>query len=224
VLNVRGQVLPMTLDACPLVAELNDGTEVTVTTPAELIAATSMVGLRRVRLDRATPLIKAAEEAIRQADIVVLGPADFHFNVLGPLLLHGMSEALAASRAVKVFVCNILTQRNTTAGWTASYYTQQLLAYLGENNSLDYVIVNSARLSGSTLARSAAEGAFPVPFDLEACLSLGMDVILRPLASPDRLLHEPEKLARTILFLGGGPPTRRTPRQRTSAPFLSAPQ
>src|SRR5436309_3163152 len=62
VLNVRGQVLPVTVHECPLVAQLDDGTEVTVSTPAELIAAASEAGLRRVRLAQATPLLRVAEE------------------------------------------------------------------------------------------------------------------------------------------------------------------
>src|SRR5438552_11853732 len=122
VLNVRGQVLPLTLHECPLVAELNNGAEATVRSPAELIAAASSAGLKRVRLARPTPILKAAEEAIKEADVVVLGPADFYFGVLAPLLIDGVSEALAASGAVKVFVCNILTQPHTTGGWTASHF------------------------------------------------------------------------------------------------------
>jgi uncharacterized cofD-like protein len=223
VLNIRGQVLPVTIHECSLVAELDDGSEATVSTPAGLIAAASEAGLRRVRLAESAPLLRAAEEATLQADIVVFGPADFHFNVAAPLLVDGMAGALAASRAVKVFVCNILTQPNTTGSWSASHFIRELLSYLGENVSIDYVIVNSAPLSPAALARSAAKGAFPVTLDLEACLSLGMDVIVRPVASPDRLLHDPQKLARTILFLAAGPPARRTtrPQPHTSAQVLS---
>ncbi|MFL5733928.1 MAG: hypothetical protein ACJ78Q_12085, partial [Chloroflexia bacterium] len=73
---------------------------------------------------------------------------------------------------------------------------------------IDYVIVNSSPLSPAALARGAAEGAFPVTFDLEACLSLGVDVIVRPLGLPDHLAHDPQKLARTILFLASGSPRR----------------
>src|SRR4029078_5179020 len=86
---------------------------------------------------------------------------------------------------------------------------------------IDYVIVNSAPLSPGALARSAADGSLPVPFALEACLSLGMDVIVRPLVSPDKggqggshggsPLYDPEKLARTVLLLASAPPARRHP-------------
>ncbi|MFL5734147.1 MAG: 2-phospho-L-lactate transferase CofD family protein, partial [Chloroflexia bacterium] len=128
VLNVRGQVLPITLHECPLVAELGDGSEAMVTTPVGLIATSAKTGLRGIRLARPTPLLEAAADAIIQADVVVLGPADFYFHVLAPFLLDGMAEALAASSAVKVFVCNLLTQPNTTAGWPASHFARQLIS------------------------------------------------------------------------------------------------
>ena len=74
---------------------------------------------------------------------------------------------------------------------------------LGGPGSLDYVIVNSAPLAPDALARKAAAGSFPVALDLDECLSLGLNIIVRPVANGESLYHDPEKLARTILFLGG---------------------
>lgn len=207
VLNVHGQVLPLTLRACPLLAELNDGAEARVSTPAELISAAE-AGLRRVTLSEPVVALESALRAIRNADIIVLGPADFYFNVLAPLQLEGVCEALAESNAVKIFVCNIMTQPNTTGGWPASRFIRMVLGYTGGPGTLDCVIVNSAPLSPDCLAEKAERGHRPVRFDLDECLSLGLNVIMRPVAATDSLLHDAEKLARTILFLGGGRSTR----------------
>jgi uncharacterized cofD-like protein len=215
VLNVQGQVLPVTLQECPLVAQLNDGTEVVVSTPAELIAASGEAGLRHVRLAETASALDAAIDAIRRADIIVLGPADLHFGILAPLQLEGLSEALAASGAVRIFICNMVTQPNTTEGWPASRFIRSVLGHLGGPGSLDSVIVNSAPLNTDVLTESPEQIAAPVHFDLDECLSLGLNVIVRPVASSHSLFHDPEKLARTILFLGGGRSARRTQTGRT---------
>ncbi len=213
VLNVQGQVLPATLHECPLVAELADGREVEVTTPAGLIEASAGAGLLSVRLARPTPALGAALRAVEAADILILGPADLFFGLVAPLQLEGMREALASSSAVKIFVCNTVTQRNTTSNWPASRFIRTLLAYTGGLGSLDCVIINSAPLPQDLLSARHSEGSAAVRFDLDECLSLGLNVIVRPVTAPESTLHDPEKLARTILFLGGGRTSKRTDRK-----------
>ena len=210
VLNVQGQVLPITLEPSPLIAHLNDASQKIVSTPAELIQASSGSGLRHISLARNGPALSAALSAMRSADIIVLGPADFYFNLLAPLQLEGVAESLAASKAIKIFVCNIFTQPNTTDRWPASRFIRVMLDSMGGPGSLDYVIVNSTSLAVDALTVKAARGYFPVCLDLEECLSTGLNVIMRPVASPATLCHDPEKLARTILFLGGWRSARRT--------------
>jgi uncharacterized cofD-like protein len=210
VLNVQGRVLPLTLAAGPLVADLLDGREVIIGTPGDLPAAVAGTGLRDLRLPAPAPALRAACETLAGADVIVLGPTDLYFNLLAPLQLDGLRAAITASPAVKIFVCNLLTHPHTTAGWTASRYIRRLLSALGGPGGLDYVIVNSAPLAAAALERQAAQGRFPVVFDLDECLALALNIIVRPVANADTLTHDPEKLARTILFLGGERAGRRT--------------
>jgi uncharacterized cofD-like protein len=216
VLNIHGQVLPLTLEPCPLVALLNDGSETVVHTPAELMKAAAPSGLRRINLAQPTATLPAALAAIQRADMIVLGPADLHFNLLAPLQLEGMAEALASSKAVKVFVCNILTQPFTTDGWPASRFINVMLEEAGRGGALNYAVINSTSLAVGPLAEKAARGYFNVHLDLEECLATGLNVIVRPVASPETLRHDPEKLVRTILFLGGWRSARRTDKQDRS--------
>lgn len=216
VLNVQGQVLPLTLHESPLVVELTDGSEEEVSTPAELVQAASQVGLLRVRPARPVPALQASLQAIADADIVVLGPADLYFGLIAPLQVEGVREALLASNATKIFVCNNLTQPHTTSGWPASRFIRTVLSYTGGLGSLDCVIVNSAPLSMESSGHRA-DGHAPVRFDLDECLSLGLNVIVRPVAASNSTLHDADKLARTILFLGGGRSSRRAEKKNTLA-------
>ena len=208
VLNVQGRVLPLSLDACTLVADLLDGREVPVRTPAELSALAAAGGLGGVRLAHPVPALDVALEVIAEADIIVLGPSDFFFNVLAPLQIEGVRKAIAASPAIKIFVCNLLTQAHTTAGWPASRFIRRVLEALGGAGALDYVILSSS----AALPPQAAHGEGPVRLDLDECLALGLNIIARPVSSPLTHQHDPEKLARTILALGGARVPRPTDR------------
>jgi uncharacterized cofD-like protein len=204
VLNVQGKVFPITLDECPLMAVLGDGTEVIVTTSRELADVALTSGLQSIRLSRPVAVLDAALEAIERADIIVLGPADLYFNIIAPLQIEQLYETLALSKAVKIFVCPLMTQSHLTTSWTASDYIRVVLNHMGGPSDSRCVIANSAPLPPEKVANKGAAGAYPVHLDIEECFSLGTNVIVRPVAAHDSLLHDPEKLARTIMFLGGG--------------------
>lgn len=212
VLKVHGSVFPLTLDECALMAELGDGTLAAVTTSQELTAAASKKGLRSVRLSRPVAPLDASIEAIEQADIVVIGPADFYFSVLAPLQIEGVSEALAMSKAVKIFVCPLMTQPHLTVGWSASDFMRTVFSYIGGSQGLHCTIANSAILPHEKIAEKAERGSHAVHLDLEECFSLGMNVIVRPIVEDNSLLHDADKLARTIIFLSGGRSSRSTNR------------
>jgi uncharacterized cofD-like protein len=208
VLNVQGRVLPITLQACPLIAELDAGREETVRTSAELRAVAAQGTLQAVQIAHQVPVLEAALEAVYSADIIVLGPANLFFNVLAPLQIEELRTAIATSRAVKIFVCNILTEPHITEGWSASRFLRRVLGYLGGAAHLDHAIINSTLPAAGVLECKAA-GYTPVALDLDECLALGSNIIARPVAAPETLYHDPEKLARTILFLGGERAQRR---------------
>jgi len=203
VLNVHGLVLPLTVQSCPLVAELLDGREVVVCGPDELVAAAAGTGVRAVHLAQPTAALPAALRLIELADIIVFGSTDLYFDLLGPLQLAGVKNAITRSSAVKIFVCNLVTQPHTTTGWPASRFIRAVLAALDGPANLNYVILNSTPVAPQALHSLAADGRAPVALNLEECLSLGLDVIARPVADAGGTHYDVEKLARTILFLGG---------------------
>jgi uncharacterized cofD-like protein len=199
VLAIRGRVLPTTLRDVTLCAEMSDGTMV------EGESAITRAGgtIRRVFLkpDRVPPL-QDALDAIADADLVVLGPGSLYTSVLPNLLVDGIVGALRRSRALKVYVCNVMTQQGETRGLRASEHARVLLEQVGRG-LFDYVLVNTRRpRNQELLARYSQEGAEPVEPDVDAIRALGLRPVSEDLISEVELVrHDPRKITTVLLQL-----------------------
>jgi len=199
VLAIRGQVLPTTLRDVVLCAEMADGTVV------EGESAITRAGgtIRRVFLKPArVPALQDVLEAIAEADLIVLGPGSLYTSVLPNLLVDGVVEALRRSQAVKVYVCNVMTQQGETRGFRASDHVR-VLQEQGGKGLFDYVLVNTRRpRNQALLARYSQEGAEPVEPDVEAIRALGVRPVSEDLISEEELVrHDPRKIAAVLLQL-----------------------
>ncbi|OAT80218.1 gluconeogenesis factor YvcK family protein [Desulfotomaculum copahuensis] len=197
VLAIRGRVLPATLQDVMLGAELCDGT---------LVYGESCIPLCRRRIKRVFlkpgecfPLPEALE-AIREADAVVLGPGSLYTSILPNLLVRGIAGALDRSRAVKIYVCNVMTQPGETDGYTASQHLQAILSHAGP--VVDCMVVNQEEIPARLRSRYRREGAVPVTVDREAIENLGVQVAAGNLVQESNVVrHHPDKLARLIMEL-----------------------
>ncbi|MFA4884375.1 MAG: gluconeogenesis factor YvcK family protein [Desulfotomaculaceae bacterium] len=196
VLAVRGQVLPATLSDITLYAELDDGR---VVQGESKISCTT--GIKKVFLkpSRCLPLPEALS-AIREADAVVLGPGSLYTSIIPNLLVKGIPEALAKTAAIKIYVCNVMTQPGETGGYTASSHLRAIIAHAGK--FLDYVVLNTGQVSPRLRARYRQEGAEPVAADLAEVEKLGIEAVCEDLVYRTEVVrHHPDKLARTVLRL-----------------------
>jgi uncharacterized cofD-like protein len=153
-----------------------------------------------VYLDPRASVNPAAERAILDADAIVIGPGDLYTSLVANLVVEGLAEAIAASGAVRIFVCNLATKRGESDGFSASDFLRVVLDYLGNNDALDVILVNSTQPAPRVRARYASEGSHIVELDLENCERLVPHVVARPLASAGVYLrHDPELLANGVL-------------------------
>lgn len=194
VLRVRGQILPSTLQDVVLCA--NAGDEVRI---GESRVPRGDAPIDRVFLDPPAPPINPdAEAAILDAELVVVGPGSLYTSILPNLLVDGMVEALRATPAVKVYVCNVATQPGETDGFTVSQHLDAIEAHVG-GNLFDYVIVNS-NYSLPLPPSAVAAGITRVPFDREQAARRPVHYILADVVSPRiSTHHDPDKLARVIM-------------------------
>ncbi|MCL2336858.1 MAG: YvcK family protein, partial [Firmicutes bacterium] len=200
VLAVRGQVLPVTLSQVRLCARMKDGS---VIRGESKISATGGQ-IDRVFLEPENCLANAEVlQAIREADAIVMGPGSLYTSILPNLLVPEVAAAVSAAKAVKIYVCNVMTQPGETGGCSASGHLKALLDHAGKN-IVDYMIVNTETISPRLIKRYRREGAVPVEADLNAVAELGVrPAPARLVQKGDLVRHHPEKLAGLVLRLIG---------------------
>jgi uncharacterized cofD-like protein len=203
VLAITGRVLPVTNEDVRLIAEFDDGCVV----PGESHIADYKRGrecnIRRVRMEPELPeALPESLEAIRQADMIVLGPGSLYTSVIPNLLVKGVAQAVAESDAVRVYVLNIMTQDGETERYTASDHVRALQLH-GSRRLFDFCLANDAPIPGDIRAKYAAEGASPTVLDIQEVERLGVRLLTAPVAdwSTGRVRHDPQRLARELMAL-----------------------
>jgi uncharacterized cofD-like protein len=138
-------------------------------------------------------------EAIAAADAILLGPGSLYTSVIPNLLVPGIAEAIRASSAPKIYICNVMTQPGETDNMGAADHVETLLAHA--DIVIDYVLVNLG--DPEKLAEKyRAEGALPVDPQLERLAALKVEGVGTSLLSEtDWVRHDPEALARTVMDL-----------------------
>ncbi len=201
-LDTAGKVLPVTLSHATLCADLADGMmlcgETEIDTRGQRQAG-ELPTIERVFLREETPACDDALRAIRRADVIVLGPGDLYTSILPNLLVNGVAEALRASEAQKIYICNLMTKHGETDGFHASDFVREVHRYLGDR--VDRVIVHDGSFPEHLLGLYAAKQQHPVEFDEANVRQLVPDVIVDDLlaVSRDHLVrHDPDRLVRAI--------------------------
>jgi uncharacterized cofD-like protein len=136
VLGVEGKVLPVTADDIQLVLE--DDEEIT----GVYQIANTDVTKPRLRLEPSGKLLPAANQAITEADLVVIAPGNLYGSIAPALLVDGMHEALEQTKAKVVYVCNIVNRNNHTQGFSVHDYAEEIERFIGVP-VLDYVLYNT---------------------------------------------------------------------------------
>ena len=143
-------------------------------------------------------------DAIRKADIILLGPGSLYTSVIPNLLVDGVAEAVAQSNALRIYIANIMTQEGETEGYTLSDHLKALFAH-SKPGLVDLCLANSTPISQDLQDRYRVENAEPIVIDRAAVEALGVELTCCPLANEgvhqERARHDPVKLARAVMDL-----------------------
>ncbi len=203
VLAITGRILPVTNANVQLEASFENGTSVRGESKISAAKKEQNCRIHHVRLlPEHTPALPAAVEAIREAEVVLLGPGSLYTSVIPNLLVDGISEAIADSPALKIYVCNIMTQDGETEGMTAQEHLSALLEH-GLPRMVDLCLFNSDPISQELLERYSVEDAEPMRVDRKEIELLGAEVVYRPLMDMDcgYARHSGVKVAQAVVDL-----------------------
>jgi uncharacterized cofD-like protein len=199
VLNVKGKVLPASNQRIVLCAKMADGTIV------EGESKIPTIGKQIDKVFLKPEVIKPLPEslrAIQEADLIVIGPGSLYTSILPSLLVPGIAEQIIASKAPKVYVCNVMTQTGETIGYTASDHLQALIDHVG-SNLIDSVIVNSEEIPDELNSAYSKKGQKVVSYDENRLKQFAVNVISdKIIFYKDGLIrHNATKLSKLLMSL-----------------------
>lgn len=157
ILNIRGEVIPVTTDNVRLQAILSDGRRIRKESKIRF-PARNRVRVRDVWLAPKARINPDAKRAIAEADLIVIGPGDLYRSVIPNLLVSGVPEAIRKSKAKKVYIANVMTNRHGTYNFSGEDYANEIERYLGKN-VLDAAIFNTKKPPAAVLTRYRYQGS-----------------------------------------------------------------
>src|ERR1700681_1717869 len=207
ILLTRGHIYPATMSSVELEALFEDGTRVR----GETRITASKGKIRELVLvpPDVEPLPQTLE-AIAGADLITIGPGSLFTSLIPNLLVRGIPEAILESHAIKVFVCNLMTQANESLSLTAADHIRALNDHAGVR-LFDYALINRKSASPEMKAKYALEGASQIVVDLEKIEALGVCPVLGDyLEEGEVARHATNRVAHDLMALMAQAPDRQT--------------
>jgi uncharacterized cofD-like protein len=175
ILATRGDIFPATATDVQLDAFMEDGSRVRGET--SLTASQSRIVKLCLVPANAQPLPQALQ-SIAEADLITIGPGSLFTSLVPNLLVRGVPEAMEASRAVKVYIGNLMTQANESIGLTAADHIRALFTHARGHKVFDYAMLNQREVPEEMKARYALERSSQIVNDLDEVRALGVEPVL----------------------------------------------
>jgi uncharacterized cofD-like protein len=203
ILAIRGRVIPSTLSKVRLAAELEDGTIESGET--NITKRSNQSPIKKLMLQPAfCEPTRSAVQAITDADAIILGPGSLYTSIMPNLLVDSIAETINNSSAIKIYVCNVMTQ----PGETDSYAAEDHIKVLYENTKLkhiNYTLINNANIPKTFEDRYMSKGAYKVQADIDKIKAMGITSIednfisISTAQAKEYLRHNPRRITKTII-------------------------
>jgi uncharacterized cofD-like protein len=196
ILAIRGRIFPSTAQNVTLEAVLEDGTVV----PGETNISRSRKRITRLRLvpRRVRPLPEVLA-ALREADLILVGPGSLYTSILPNLLVEEVVEVIVHSRATRVYIANLMTQPGETQHYSVADHVRAIYDHTREN-LFDFVVVNRTAVSPRLLRRYRAQGAEPVDPSFDELARMGLRYVTGDFLRQDGVVrHDESRLSQLLL-------------------------
>ncbi len=203
VLAITGRILPVTNADVKLEATFDNGASVCGESRIADFKKAQACRIHHVRLlPERSPALPDVLEAIRRADLILLGPGSLYTSVIPNLLVDGVADAIRDSRALKIYISNIMTEDGETEGMTAADHLAALLEH-GGPGLVDLCLCNFAPIGGELLERYSQEDAEPLKVDRKEIEALGAELHMRSLVEDggQYARHSADRVAQAVLDL-----------------------
>lgn len=203
VLNITGKVIPVTLDETTICAELGNQTVVKGKSNIPEVVLEKVEKIDRVYLSPSN--CKPAQgviEAINEAEAIVIGPGDLYTNIIPLLLVKNVSKAIKESKAIKVYVSNLMTQPGQTDNYTLSEHLKAIQEHVG-TNLFDYCLSDTGEIVPEYIRKYNKEGADVVEVDNSKLSSKGPKIIQKSMSciKDGKIRHNSDAIAINIINL-----------------------
>lgn len=213
ILNIKGEVIPVTLQDTNLHAVLENGQVIKGEDNIDVPKHDARLKIKKVYLKPNVKINPKARLAILKADLIVIGPGDLYTSIIPNLLVRSISRSIRKSRAKKVYICNLMTKLGETNNFTGSDFIDEVEKYLSWSDHpsrkrrdvvrgkfLNYVIFNNKRPSPVRVVRYEREGATFVKCSKDNLKNRKIQVMKGNFLRKNGLVrHDPNKLAKTLL-------------------------
>ncbi len=199
ILNFTGKVLPVTLDEMEICAELSNGMVITEKEKIPQVVFEKIQKINRIYVNptncRTTPEVV---KAIKNADAIVLGPGSLYTNVIPGLLVSGVSKAIKESKAIKIYINNIMTEQGQTDDYSMSDHINAIIEHVGQD-IIDFCVYDSGEVIPEYIKRYNKEGADLVEQDEQNVK--GIELVQRNLSyiKDNEVRHNPNAVAAAII-------------------------
>jgi uncharacterized cofD-like protein len=203
ILAIRGRVVPSTLSTINLVAELEDGTTASGETNITQRKSKSPIKKLSIQPLKCNPTATAIQ-AIIDSDAVILGPGSLYTSIIPNLLIDYIAETINNSQAVKIYVCNVMTQPGETDKYRASDHIKALYNNT-ELKHINYALINDSNIPKSLAGRYEAQKAYPVQADIDVVRSMKIIpvkdnfITINGAKGEEYLRHNPRKVTKSII-------------------------
>ena len=203
VLNITGKVIPATLDEVTICAELNDGTIIEQKDKIPEVVTEKIETINRIFISPSNcQPAPGVLEAISEAEAIIIGPGSLYTNVIPNLLVKNVAKTIKQSKAIKIYVSNIMTEQGQTDNYTLYDHVKALQAHIGPG-VFDIVLADTSEVIPEYIRKYNKEGADVVEANVSRISSMGFRVIERNMSCVrnDRIRHNPDIIASTIIEL-----------------------
>ncbi len=203
ILNMTGKVIPVTLEPIKICAELDDGYVIESRDKIPEIVEQTTNKISRIYISPTnTRPAPGVIDAIKDADAIIIGPGSLYTNVIPNLLVKGIAKAVKESKAIKVYVSNIMTEAGQTDEYKLSDHIKTIVDYVGEG-IIDYCIYDTGEIVPEFIQKYNEEGKDIVIPDVPKAKEYGIKLIQRNLSNieDDKVRHDSDVIASTIIKL-----------------------